>query len=265
MLCAATFAFIAMTACNNGVEPKETVEENIEKNTKIVTEYSADFEKITLEEYLKAKKNISKCTQSPEREIPQKLKEEIIEEIFNKVLGDEGREYALMVDTLINIYGYYPALGAIVADASKADAWGMQRGWLFDTTGAILGGGFSVIGMAVRVDGLIASLGISSSGFPSTPDTLFLMTPTHDGRRMNIVHTSRFDTDSAVNTITEWLPSSMFWGPDSSLYISGNPRTNDGSYYDTRHEVFYRLKLSNPCAPKSRPDDMRGETDQIKR
>ena len=257
MICAAMFTLAAMTACKSSVETKETVEENAGENTKTIVAGSpdnqglkgkafvmdADFEKITSEEYLKAKVDVSKCTQFPERNIPQKLKEKITEEIFNKVLGDEGREFALMVDTLINVYGYYPALEAIVADASKGDAWGVQRGWLFDTTGTILGGGFCVIGMAVRTDGLIASLGISSSGFPPTPDTLFLMTPTHDGRRMNIVHTSRFDTDSAVNTITEWLPSSMFWGPDSSLYISGNPRTNDGSYYDTQREVFYRLKL----------------------
>ena len=241
LVCAAMAALAAMTACKSVKNPLRQMQGEIQKT--IVAGSPADFEKITSEEYLKAKENFLKCTQFPERNIPQQLREKIIEEIFNKGLGDEGREYALMVDTLINIYGYYPALGAIVADASKADAWGMQRGWLFDTTGAILGGGFSVIGMAVRVDGLIASLGISSSGFPPTPDTLFLMTSTRDGRRMNIVHTIRFDTDSAVSTITEWIPLFMFWGPDSSLYIIGNPRTNDGSYYDTRREVFYRLKF----------------------
>lgn len=240
MLCAAMVALVAITACKSGVETKETVEANAEM---IVAGSPADFEKITSEEYLKAKKSISKCTQSPERDIPQKLKEKIIEEIFDKVLGDEGREFALMVDTLINVYGYYPALGAIVADASKGDAWGMQRGWLFDTTGAIQGGGFCVIGMAVRTDGLIASLGISNSGFPQTPDTLFLMRPVDDGHRLNTVLIQCFDIDSTSGAITEWLPSSFFWGPDNSLYICGNPRTNDGAYYDLQHKVYYRLRL----------------------
>ena len=96
--------------------------------------------------------------------------------------------------------------------------------------------------MAVRTDGLVASLGISGSGFPETPDTLFLMTPVDDGHRMNTVLTRRFDTDSSTGTITEWLPSSFFWGPDNSLYIKGKPRTNDGAYYDLNREVFYRLK-----------------------
>ena len=242
MLCALIVTLAAMTACKSGADHKEAVEANIEKKSDtIVIGCSADFEEITSEEYLMAKKSISKCTQSPERDIPKIIKEKIIEEIFDKVLGDEGREFALMVDTLINIYGYYPALDAIVADAAKGDAWGLQRGWLFDATGALLGGGFCIVGIAVRTDGLVASLGISSSGFPPTPDTLFLMTLVDDCHRMNTVHISRFDTDSAIGTITEWLPSSFFWGPDNSLYISGNPRTNDGTYYDLKREVFYRL------------------------
>lgn len=36
-------------------------------------------------------------------------------------------------------------------------------------------------GMVVRTDGLIASLGGSSSGFPPTPDTLLLMAPADNG------------------------------------------------------------------------------------
>ena len=231
------FAAIMVLAATSCLSP------HVSQNT-ILPEYSADFEEISSEEYLKAKENISECTQLPQRDIPPQLKEKIVEEIFDKVLGDEGREFALVVDTLINIYGYYPALGAIVADAAKGDAWGQQQGWLFDTTGVLLGGGFSVIGMAVRADGLVASLGISSSGFPPTPDTLFLMVPARDGRQMKTLLLRRFDTDSSTGTIREWLPSSFFWGPDSSLYICGNPCTNNVPYYDLQHEVYWKLILN---------------------
>ena len=204
----------------------------------------ASFEEITAAEYRKAESTKWQCTQLPDSNISPELKQKIIEEIFDKVLGDEGSEFALMVDTLISIYGYYPALGAIAADAAECDVWDMQRGWLFDTTGQLLGGGFSVIGMAVRSDGLIATLGISNSGFPSTPDTLLLLRAADGGRQMEVQLQRRFDTDSTPGTITDWLPQSFFWGADSALYISGFPRTKDDVYYDNRNVVYYRLKLT---------------------
>lgn len=59
MLFAAMVA-VATTSC---LSPR------VSQNT-ILPDYSADFEEISSEEYIKAKENISECTQSPQRDIP---------------------------------------------------------------------------------------------------------------------------------------------------------------------------------------------------
>lgn len=212
-----------------------------ESSERIYSCIIGDFEEITETEYRQAETNLRQCTQFPDTNISPMLKQKIVEEIFDKVLGDDGREFAREVDTLMSVYGYYPALGMIIADAAKGDSWGQQRGWLFDTTGCLLCGGFCCVKLRVRVDGLMSAFGISSSGCPSVPDTLFLFAVKDNGHVVDTLMQRRFANDTLPATITDWWPVTTFWGADSALYLMGHPSL-DSDRYDLDRHVYYKLR-----------------------
>ena len=75
------FAAMMVLAATSCLSP------HVSQNT-ILPEYSADFEEISSEEYLKAKENITECTQSPQRDIPYY---DLQHEVYWKLMLNEKR------------------------------------------------------------------------------------------------------------------------------------------------------------------------------